>query len=279
MKTTGKLPYLNVGCGNRFHPDWTNVDMVSSSPHVIAHNLLTGIPFPDETFQAVYHSHVLEHIPHDEAGGFIDECKRVIKKGGVIRIAVPDLEQIARNYIRLLDANLSNPTKQTEADYDWTMIELLDQLVRNASGGRMAGYLRQPNLPNESFIYQRNGEEARHIREHFIANKGKGAVAKLKEKAQQGDYRGIWNEVSKRAGGAMFGSNYKIGAFRTGGEVHQWMYDRFSLGRLLSQHGFGDIKVRTAFDSYIPDWEKFGLEANGHNLFKPDSLFMEGIKL
>ncbi len=58
--------YLNLGCGTRYHPAWTNVDMVSKSEHVLAHNLREGIPFPDAHFEVVYHSHVLEHFTRQE---------------------------------------------------------------------------------------------------------------------------------------------------------------------------------------------------------------------
>ena len=42
-----KLNYLNLGCGSTFHKDWTNVDFVSTGEDVIAHNLLSGVPFND----------------------------------------------------------------------------------------------------------------------------------------------------------------------------------------------------------------------------------------
>lgn len=40
-----KVNYLNVGCGDKFHTAWTNIDMYSNSPHIKACNLLNGIPF------------------------------------------------------------------------------------------------------------------------------------------------------------------------------------------------------------------------------------------
>jgi hypothetical protein len=36
----------------------------------------------------------------------------------------------------------------------------------------------------------------------------------------------------------------KIGSFRLGGEIHMWMYDRFSHSRLLREVGFEDIEVQ-----------------------------------
>jgi predicted SAM-dependent methyltransferase len=49
---------LNLGCGKRFHKDWVNLDFVSNNPSVSAHNLLNGIPFENDAFDVVYHSHV-----------------------------------------------------------------------------------------------------------------------------------------------------------------------------------------------------------------------------
>jgi ubiquinone/menaquinone biosynthesis C-methylase UbiE len=89
---------LNLGCGSRFHPTWTNLDAISSNAAVRACDLNKGIPFPDNSFQVVYHSHVLEHFPKDKAFELMQECRRVLETGGVIRVAVPDLEQIVRMY-------------------------------------------------------------------------------------------------------------------------------------------------------------------------------------
>lgn len=65
------MKYLNVGCGNRFHPDWVNVDLSPIDKRVITHDLSTGIPFDDNSFDAVYHSHLLEHIPRHQGKIFI----------------------------------------------------------------------------------------------------------------------------------------------------------------------------------------------------------------
>ncbi len=139
-----KLNYLNAGCGNKFHPDWHNVDMTSDSPDVLAANLLNGIPFPDNRFDVVYHSQVLEHFPKEKAGGFLKECYRVLKPNGIIRVVVPDLENIVNEYSKLLKENIEHSGELSAANYDWIMLELYDQTVRNYSGGQMAEYLQQP---------------------------------------------------------------------------------------------------------------------------------------
>ena len=145
------LPYLNLGCGATYHKDWTNVDFVSNSEEVLAHNLLLGIPFPDNNFSVVYHSHVLEHFPKDKAREFIKECYRVSKPGAIIRVAIPDLEQIALNYIKYLNDSLSGLSGAAEK-YDWTMLELFDQVVRSKTGGEMIEYIKDTSNQNDSFL-------------------------------------------------------------------------------------------------------------------------------
>ena len=55
-------PLLNLGCGGRRHPAWTNVDLVPAGPDVIAADLRQPLPFAAGSFQAVYAAHVLEHL-------------------------------------------------------------------------------------------------------------------------------------------------------------------------------------------------------------------------
>jgi hypothetical protein len=70
-----------------------------------------------------------------------------------------------------------------------------------------------------------------------------------------------------------------IGNFRLGGEIHQWMYDRYSLSELLSSLGAHQVKVRDAYTSFIENWHDYELDVIQSKVRKPDSLFIEGIKL
>jgi len=58
-----------------------------------------------------------------------------------------------------------------------------------------------------------------------------------------------------------------------------WMYDAYSLRELLGQTGFIGVGRRTAIESRIPGWQTYHLdtEPNGA-VYKPDSLYMEGVK-
>lgn len=273
---------LNLGCGNSYHEEWTNIDFVSRSKHVVAHNLLKGIPFEDNLFDMVYHSHVLEHFEKASAFIFLEECFRVLKSGGIIRVAVPDLEQIAKAYLHNLDDAL-NGDEMAKHNYEWIKLELLDQMVRNKSGGTMLEYLSRPQLINESYVYERLGNEARHIREALSKKTDakpalqKSTTLKKRLKILLSRFKPLFSK-RESALSATDSAALSIGRFRLQGEVHQWMYDRYSLKVLLEQAGFIDIKVCDAFNSVQEGWERFELDTIDGAVRKPDSLFMEAKK-
>ena len=279
------MNFLNLGCGNRLHPAWTNVDYISpKGSRVIPYDLAKGLPFPDASFEVVYHSHFLEHLQKEQATFFLKECYRILRSGGVIRVVVPDLEQISRSYILALEQVISG-LSESSANYDWLLIEMLDQMTRNASGGEMATYLTQERIPNEAFVLQRIGTEARKLFE-VGQHQRRAAVSDpwLKQKLmplykffKDSKYR--WDSCLKIFLSSKDYEALRIGRFRQSGEIHRWMYDRYSLTRLLKECGFQEITQRTAADSYIKDWTNFNLdtEADG-TVYKPDSLYVEAIK-
>jgi len=57
----------------------------------VHHNLYYGIPLPDQSADFVYCSHFLEHLPPEVGRKLLEECRRVLKPSGVLRVIVPDL--------------------------------------------------------------------------------------------------------------------------------------------------------------------------------------------
>src|SRR5947208_1222158 len=93
---------LNVGCGHRFHRDWINLDIKPCDPRVMKWDVTCGLPFPDRHFDAVYHSHVVEHIRRLDVAAFLRECYRVLRPRGIMRIVTPDLERLCELYLARL---------------------------------------------------------------------------------------------------------------------------------------------------------------------------------
>ena len=70
-----------------------------------------------------------------------------------------------------------------------------------------------------------------------------------------------------------------LGRFRLSGEIHHWMYDRYSLSLLLDRSGFESPVERSGFDSAIDNWAQYNLDGDQHGtVYKPDSLYLEAIK-
>ncbi len=272
------IKFLNLGCGSTYVKGWTNIDFVSSSEDVIAHNLLEGIPHKDNGFDLVYHSHVLEHFPKSEAPKFIAECFRVLKPGGVIRIAIPDLEQIASNYIKYLNEALEN-VPLADKKYEWTMLEMYDQVVREKPGGEMGTYIKDLSKNNDAFLLTRNGKEVEGLMNSLRSSSSTSVDSRsgLRKFLSSIYHFNLRNSLEKMILGDNY-EGYKSSQFRKQGEIHQWMYDRYSLKKMLEEIGFKNVEKRTAFTSYINKWSEFKLDGDNGEVRKPDSLFIEAIK-
>jgi len=89
---------LHLGCGWRdFGGDWIHID--GGDYEHLDHSDITKLPYEDESVDVIYASHVLEYFDREEAKTVLQEWIRVLKKGGTLRIAVPDFEAMATMYV------------------------------------------------------------------------------------------------------------------------------------------------------------------------------------
>lgn len=87
------------------HPDWTNIDilplglMLPKRVNFIQADLAGGLPmYGDGSVDLIRMSHLIEHITLDQAKRLLKDCHRVLKPGGVLRIATPDADIIFKHY-------------------------------------------------------------------------------------------------------------------------------------------------------------------------------------
>ena len=106
---------------------------MSLADHIIVYNLATGIPFDSDSVDAVYHSHMLEHLDRNVAERFLMEVKRVLKPGGIHRIVVPDFEKASRAYVAHIASCEANPIESD--NHDSYIARLLEQSVRREGSG------------------------------------------------------------------------------------------------------------------------------------------------
>ena len=150
---------LNLGCGYKtstapgvVNIDWGIYQRIGRSPvlrrlapyvigaerterlrsigeNIVVHDLSKGIPAADSSVDAVYHSHMLEHLDREVAEGFMREVKRVLRPGGIQRISVPDLEGYVRAYLADLESSDGG------AEHDLYVAPILEQSVRREAHG------------------------------------------------------------------------------------------------------------------------------------------------
>jgi len=130
------LHRLNIGCGDRPTPGWTNYDnsltlllgKIPVLPSILMRlGIVTSrqlgfiaigrewsiryvdaakrIPDDDCSVDRIYCCHMLEHLQRPEALRFLQECYRVLKPSGAIRVVVPDLKILASVYNATGDAD------------------------------------------------------------------------------------------------------------------------------------------------------------------------------
>lgn len=119
---------VNIGCGRTPTEGWTNCDnswsvrLAAAPPSAvrllarlgvvgpvqlafieesrkarIRHvDATRGLDFADSSVDALYTSHMLEHLDEVEARDFLRDAYRVLRPGGVLRVVVPDIQEICR---------------------------------------------------------------------------------------------------------------------------------------------------------------------------------------
>jgi hypothetical protein len=202
----------------------------------------------------------------------------------VTRVVVPDLERIVQLYLEYLE-RASRGEAQVSERYDWMMLELYDQAVRTQTGGEMTVCLRHAPPELAEFLVGRVGK-----RMYFSCRSTRAkplsrvqALLRLASHPVRAWYH-IRAVVTRCMVAMLWGRTGRAIAeevlLRHQGEVHRWMYDRYSLRRALEKVGFTEVTQCSAQESRIEGWKAFGLDSEPDGtVYKPDSLFYEAVKL
>ena len=87
---------LNVGCGKVKLPGWVNIDIEPGADLVM--DVRKGLPFDNNSVDFIYCEHVLEHFTYEEGEKVLREFERCLRREGIVRIAMPDLDYIIKKY-------------------------------------------------------------------------------------------------------------------------------------------------------------------------------------
>ena len=105
--------YLRLGSGTHTDPDWLSVDIRLDPPGVVFMDVTKPLPLPSGSFDAVQCEHVIEHISYEAGLAMLSECHRVLRTGGTVRIATPNLDLISR----LINAGDTDPALKSYVEW------------------------------------------------------------------------------------------------------------------------------------------------------------------
>ena len=90
---------LNIGAGNINLAGFTPIDLMNGQD-------ARKLEYADNSVDEIRASHVLEHFGHREVCDVLREWVRVLKPGGLMKLAVPDFEKVARDYLGGVKTNI-----------------------------------------------------------------------------------------------------------------------------------------------------------------------------
>ncbi len=97
------VPALILGAGPQRRAGWLASDLAPQGEDVVYIDAARPLPLPDGSLAFVFAEHMIEHVAYDAAARLAREVLRVLRPGGVFRIATPDLQAIARLVLPPLD--------------------------------------------------------------------------------------------------------------------------------------------------------------------------------
>jgi len=110
---------LHWGCGPIAPYGWVNSDLEPAPGVDVVADIRAGLPLPDNAFDCVVSIHALPELPYSDLDHALQELRRVLRPGGVLRLGLPDLQ-------RALDAYLNK-------DIDYFFL-IPDEVVKTLSG-------------------------------------------------------------------------------------------------------------------------------------------------
>ena len=106
-----KIAKLQIGCGLNVINGWFNTDISNKKNNVDVHFMDASCPFPipSQSFDYVFSEHFFEHLTYEQGNNMLNECYRILKPNGIMRIATPNIEFLIDLYL--------NPDKKINKSY------------------------------------------------------------------------------------------------------------------------------------------------------------------
>jgi len=89
---------LHLGCGTKIIDGYVNVDIRPELNCDIVDDIKNLNTFENDVAEEIYACHVLEHFSRHEYKEVLKRWFNVLKKGGVLKLSVPNLEKVFEKY-------------------------------------------------------------------------------------------------------------------------------------------------------------------------------------
>lgn len=268
--------FINIACGDTYviEKGWQNFDFSPHSSFVTQANLLGDLPLNNCNVDIVYSSHFIEHIPRSMVPTFLSECYRILKPRGRIRLVLPDLGELCSTYL-----DERNSGSHDKADF--LVLEMLDQCVRNISGGELGAYYSQLRSDAEnnsemiSYVKKRTGHDFRFNNAPF----------EISYKKWLSIFDKILSKISQWYCHIVIA--FLPMAFRTQnisltsvGERHTWIYDYHTLEKMLNEAGFSSVQKFSANTSGVTNFPFYPLDINSDGSARKglESMYIEALR-
>lgn len=96
---------LNIGCGDIYFDGWINIDLDSAKADLKI-DVRNRLPYDDNSVDFIYCEHFIEHLTVEEGITVLKDFHRVLKVGGILRIATPDLDYVLFRYFFMWKSQL-----------------------------------------------------------------------------------------------------------------------------------------------------------------------------
>lgn len=90
---------LHLGCGLCIVPGWINCDLRRAPGVDLCADLRAGLPIAEASVDCIAAIHVLQDLAYFDIAPALAELRRVLKPGGVLRLALPDLDKALCAYL------------------------------------------------------------------------------------------------------------------------------------------------------------------------------------
>lgn len=90
---------ISLGAGGVRLPGWIHVDFDPECRPDVRADLSAPLPFADQSAAYLHSEDFIGQLTFAQARGFLGECYRILKPGGVLRLLTPDLDQLVRMYL------------------------------------------------------------------------------------------------------------------------------------------------------------------------------------